>query len=302
MKSPFQRMLRSGFTDFKRNAWLSVATISVMFLVLFLIEGLLMFSVVTKVLVDTLKDKIDISVYFTKGTTEAQILDVQSRLQAMPEVKTAEYISENEALSRFKTRYSDNPALLESIDQLDQNPLKASLNIKAIDPQQYQKITSFLEQDSLREITDKITYYQNRSVIDRLGRIVSGIETGGLIASLVLAAIAVLIAFNTIRLAIYTSREEISIMKLVGATPGFVRGPYLLEGAMYGLIAAVVSIVIFYPMTLIAAPKLESLLPGINLAQYYIANIFQISGTLIVIGVVLGIISSTIAIRRYLQV
>jgi len=274
----------------------------VMFLVLFVIEGLLMFSVVTKVLVDSLKDKIDISVYFKKGTAEQQILDVQSRLQKLPEVKSADYISENDALSRFKNRYADNPALLESIDELDQNPLKASLNIKAKDPEQYQKITSFLEQESLREITDKITYYQNRNVIDRLGRIVRTIETGGLVVSLVLAVIAVLIAFNTIRLAIYTSREEISIMKLVGATPNFVRGPYLLEGAMYGVIAAITSIVIFYPVTLIATPKLETLLPDINLAQYYLANILQISGTLIVTGVVLGIISSTIAIRRYLNV
>lgn len=302
MSSTFQRIIKAGYTDFKRNAWLSVATILVMFLVLVVIEGLILFSAVTNVLVDSLKDKIDISIYFKKGIPEEEILDVQKQIEGLSEVRSVDYVSENDALSAFKNRFADNPGLLESIDELDQNPLKARLNIKAKNPEQFESIASFLEHEDLRKISDKITYYQNRNVIERLGRIIRTIETGGFALSIVLAGIAVLIAFNTIRLAIYTSREEIGIMKLVGATPGFVRGPYILEGAMYGIIAAVASIVLFYPVTLIIGPRLAGILPEINLAEYYVSNLLQISITLVAVGVGLGIFSSIIAIRRYLNI
>ncbi len=300
--SNLKRIFKAGITDFKRNSWLSVATILEMCLVLFVIEGLLMFSVVTNVLVESLKDKVDISVYFKKEAAEQEILAVKSELENLSEVKTVEYISEERALELFKERYADNPSILESLDALDENPLEASLNIKAQDPGQYDSIASFLGGEVQKQNIDKITYFQNKSLIDRFNRIIRTIETSGLLLSLILAGISVLIAFNTIRLAIYTSREEIGIMKLVGATPGFARGPYLFEGGMYGLIAALASIILFYPAALLVSPKLSTILPEIDLAQYYLANVLQIGGLLILIGVSLGIISSFIAIRRYLKV
>jgi len=298
----FKRILRAGLNNFKRNSWLSVATITVMFLALFVIQGLLLFSVITRAVVVSLQDKIDISVYFKKDTPETEIITIQDKLFGLEEVKTVEYISENEALARFKTRHSDNPVLLESLAELDQNPLEASLNIKAKVPEQYASIASFLDSGSFNNHIDKVNFFQNRDAINRLASIIGSIERGGLLLSLALAAIAALVAFSSIRMAIYTSRDEIGIMKLVGGTPSYVRGPYLVEGALYGLIAAAVTIIIFYPISLVAGPKLAAFLPDINLGQYYLANIFQISTVLVLIGVGLGVLSSYIAIRRYLKV
>ncbi|RJQ14628.1 ABC transporter permease [Candidatus Parcubacteria bacterium] len=298
----FQRIIRSGFNNFKRNSWLTVATITVMFLALFVLQGLLIFSVVTRSVIDSLQDKIDISVYFKKGVPEEEILIVQEKLETLEEVRTVEYISENEALARFKTRHSDNPILLESLAELDQNPLQASLNIKARVPEEFASIASFLDQGEYSNSIEKINYFQNKDVIDRLTRIIGSVERGWIILSIVLSAISVMVAFSAIRLAIYTSREEIGIMRLVGGTPSYVRGPYLVEGALFGLVAAIMTILVFYPVSLFIGPKISSVIPEINLSSYYLTNIFQIGGLLIIVGVGLGMLSSLIAIRRYLKV
>lgn len=298
----FKRIVRSGFNNFKRNSWLSFATITIMFLALFVIEGVFIFSVLTDHAISTLQDKIDISVYFKKETPENEILLVQERLIVLEEVRSVEYISENEALSRFKTRHADNPILLESLSELDDNPLQASLNIKAKVPDQYASIAAFLERGDFNNLIEKINYFQNKDVIERLSRITLTLRNSGIGLSLVLALIAMLVAFNSIRMAIYTSREEIGIMRLVGGAQGFVRGPYLIEGLLYGLCAALVAVAVFYPVTIFLSPKVAVLLPEINLSQYYLNNIFQISITLIGIGVMLGVLSSAIAIRRYLKI
>jgi cell division transport system permease protein len=297
-----KRLIRSGFNDFKRNSWLSVVTITVFILALFVIQGLILFSVVTETVVASLQDKIDISVYFKAEVLEENILAIQTELTGLPEVKAVEYISQDEALSRFKNRHSENPIILEALTELDENPLVASLNIKAKVPEQYSSIAAFLGKTQFSPLIDKVTYFQNKRVIERLGAIIRTIQRSGIVLSLTLAAIAVLITFNTIRLAIYTSREEINIMKLVGATKQHIRGPYIFEGALYGLIAAALTLIIYLPVNAFAASKLSGFLAGTDLYQYYLSNLPFLGALMVAAGVLLGTLSSFIAVRRYLKV
>ncbi len=300
--STFQRTIKSGLNDLKRNSWLSIATVLVMVLALVVINGLLLFSVLTQAVVNNLENKIDISVYFKKDTEEDDILKAKFAVSELSEVKNVEYISNNEALARFKTKHADNDVLIQSLEEVGDNPLSASLNIQAKNPNQYASIVGFLEKSQYASSIEKINFYQNEGLIERVNHITASIKNGGFGLSLALALIAILVAFNTIRLAIYSAREEISIMRLVGATNWYIRGPFVFEGVMYGLFAAIIVILIYWPLVLYLSPKVSAFVPGTNLYQYFKQNIFLIFGILSVAGVLLGVFSSIIAIRRYLKI
>ncbi|MDZ4296372.1 MAG: permease-like cell division protein FtsX [Patescibacteria group bacterium] len=296
------RVLKSGLVSFWRNRWLSLATMSVMVLSLLVMTGLLFLNVFTDVVIAELQNKIDISVYFKLDTREDDIMAVQKELAGNSEVDTIEYVSRDEALRQFKERHQQNTILIEALDEVGRNPLKASLNVKARDPSQYASIASFLERPKFEALIDKVTYRQNATVIDRLIAIVDAIRRGGLAVTLGLAGVAVLMAFNTIRIAIYTAREEIGVMRLVGASNWFVRGPFLIEGVLYGLVAALVTLLISYPALYFLSPKIAPFLSGQNLFRYFTANVLAIVALEVAVGVALGAISSFIAIRRYLRV
>lgn len=301
MLTSLKRIIKWGLKNFTRNAWLSTATISIMTLTLLVITVLLMVSVVANVVLENLEDKIDISVYFKLETQESDILEVKSQLESLAEVKSVNYTSQDEALVRFKERHKDNPVLLQSLEELDANPLEASLNIKAVETSQYVSINQFLESVTYQKIIDKVNYMQNKEVIEKLSKIIIDIKTGGLGLTFLLALIVFLVTFNAIRLAIYSSREEINIMRLVGATNAFIRGPFIVEGILYGVIAAVVTLLVLYPAFYFISPKVSSFLPIDSIFSYFQANILAFLVLLLTIGVVLGSFSSFVAVRKYLK-
>lgn len=301
MLTSLKRIIKWGLKNFTRNAWLSTATISIMTLTLLVITVLLMVSVVANVVLENLEDKIDISVYFKLETQESDILEVKSQLESLAEVKSVNYTSQDEALVRFKERHKDNPVLLQSLEELDANPLEASLNIKAVETSQYVSINQFLESVTYQKIIDKVNYMQNKEVIEKLSKIIIDIKTGGLGLTFLLTLIVFLVTFNAIRLAIYSSREEINIMRLVGATNAFIRGPFIVEGILYGVIAAVVTLLVLYPAFYFISPKVSSFLPIDSIFSYFQANILAFLVLLLTIGVVLGSFSSFVAVRKYLK-
>jgi len=301
MFTSFKRIFKWGMTNFWRNGWLSTATVSIMSLTLLVITVLLMVSVVANAVLDNLENKIDISVYFKLETPEEQILDVKSQLETLQEVEAITYVSQNDALVSFKEKHKDNPVLLQSLEELEMNPLEASLNIKARETTQYATITQFLESVHFKDIIDKVNYMQNKDIIERLGKIITDVKTGGLIVTLLLTIIVFLVTFNSIRLAIYSSREEINIMRLVGASNWFIRGPFLIEGALYGIIATLVTLVVLYPTFYFLSPKISGFLPIGDVFHYFVSNMLSFTLLLLVIGVVLGGFSSFIAVRKYLK-
>ena len=146
-----------------------------------------------------------------------------------------------------------------------------------------------------------MNYLENKVVIDKLSSIIKVVENMGFILMLFFGINAILVAFNTIRLAIYALHEEISVMRLVGASNWYIRGPFLLEGMLYGITAAIFTIAVAYPFIIYISPKVEAFIPGVNMLDYFHQNFFVFFLLLLGGGIVLGVVSSVIAMRRYLR-
>lgn len=302
MATTFLRIIKYGFQNFWRNGWLSAATILVMVLALLMFEGLLLFGVVTDTAISSIQDKIDIAVYFQRTASEDDMLALKRAVEKLPEVKLVDYVSSAEALEQFKLAHANDPTINQALAELSQNPLLASLNIKANDPGQYGAIATYLEKSAPTNLIEKVTYSQYKNAIDRLTKLVDTLNRMGIAAALFLAFAAALVAFNTIRLAIYSNRDEIGIMKLVGASNTFTKGPYLVGGILYGFFGACVAIILMAPLMNIIDPYMARLVPEVQLEAYFYSHIASLFIYLLIAGAALGIVSSWVATRRYLKV
>lgn len=285
-----------------RNGLLSISTIIVMILAVLVFEGLIVFNHLAEQAVVSLEDKIDISVYFKSSVAEDSVLDLKKALEGLSEVKSVEYISRERALEVFKSGFAEDETVTRALEELEVNPLLASLNIKAADPRDYGVIANYLEKESLQSLIEKVTYTQNQIVIDRLNRIIDTSQKGGVALTAFMAFLAILVTFNTIRLAIYSNSEQIGIMRLVGASNSFIQGPYIIEAILDGLIGATVGFLIWLPVISLASPYVANFIPQINLTEYLSANFFSLLGYQMLFGVALGVISSIVAIRKYLKI
>lgn len=302
----FKRILRAGFVSFYRNSVVSIAAILVVTITLFVFGSLIFSRAVLDYTLNQIKDKVDVNVYLTLDAEEDKILELKSSIETLPAVKMVEYVSRDEALARFKERHQNDYLTLQAIEELGDNPLGALLNIKANNPSEYESIADFLSSDNpaMKDnvaIIDKINYFQNKDIIDKLNNIISNGQSLGLAISFILVVISIIITFNTIRIIIFISREEISVMRLVGANNIYIRGPFIVGGVLYGLVSSILAMIIFYPITLWLGRNITSFLGGLNLFQYYLANFFQIFLIMVVSGSVLGAISAYLAVRKYLN-
>lgn len=300
-----KRVIRSGFQNFMRSGFTSVASILVMTITLFVITSLIFIQASLNASLNDIKDKVDVTVYFVPGASETDILNVESSLEKLPEIKDVNYISQEQALATFKEKHSDDYLTLQALDELDANPLGASLNIKAQDPSQYESIANYFENnDSLSNgatsIIDKIDYHQNKLVIDRLNSLISGAQRLGFIISFALILISIIITFNTIKLIIYMSRDEINVMKLVGAGSGYVQGPFVVSGVLVGILSSLFTVVLFVPISIWLGNHMSDFL-SLNLYTYYRTNFIQLFIIILSSGILLGGISSSLAIARYLK-
>lgn len=297
-----KRILKAGFNNFIRNGLLSTATISVLSVTLFIILSLILVFVLTEALILNLQNRVDVSVYFKKDIKEENILQVRNDLLAIDQVKSVDYISEDNALIDFRDKHTENAIVLQSLDIIEENPFSASLNVKVKDTTQFSSVVGFLEKDNYKELIDKVNYYENEELINNLNAVVTAIRKVGFAASAVLAVIAFLVAFNTIRITIYTSKDEINIMKLVGAANLFIRGPFFIEGALHGFISSVVAILIAYPILLFASPHIEGFFPGADIFSYFTDNLIKMWLILFFIGAFLGSLGSLVAMQKYLKI
>ncbi|MCX7589474.1 MAG: permease-like cell division protein FtsX [bacterium] len=295
------RIIYYGFKNFVRNISPSIATVGIMIIASSVFLSLILFNVLTKQAIELIQSKIDISVYFKSNISEDQILNIKQSLESLPEVKNVEYISKDKALEIFKENHKNDETIMQAISELNTNPLVASLNIKAKDPSQYALIANYISSSNLSNFIDSLSYSENQIVIDRLATIIHNINQTGFMITLILAFVAGLVIFNTIRLAIYSNREEIAIMRAVGASNTFVRGPYIINGILSGIIATFISIIIFIPSTYFINDYLKIFVPNFDIFSYYINNIFILTLYQLSFGVIIGAISSLIAIRKYLK-
>lgn len=301
MLTSLKRIIKSGWIDFRRNSGLSFATIFIMVLTISLATSLFLFQKTSQVLSKTVEEKVDMYIYFNEELSSENILEIQDELSKISSIRNMEYISREEALQRFISRHQDDQDLMESLEELGRNPLLSSLNIQAWEASQYAAISNYLDNSSFNSLIAKIDYQQKKSVIDRIASITSSVNMGLMVSSIVLAFIAVLVAFNTIKLAIYNSKEEIETMSLVGASNSFISGPFLVQGIIVGFLASVITLLIFGVGLFFLAPGLRLLLPGFNIFKYFLSNSLIIFSLQLAAGVGLGIIASWLAIRKYLK-
>jgi len=302
-----KRVFKSGVANFWRNGFVSLSSLVVMFITLFMISSLIFMSAILKFSLQELKDKVDINVYLTTKASEIDILTLKKSIEAITEVDSVIYTSRDEALVNFKERHKDDALTLEALAELDENPLTASLSIKAKEPSQYEGIAKFLnDRDSTsgnsNPIIEKVNYYQNKIVIDRLTKIIEATNTVGFWVAILFLIISIIITFNTIRLAIFISREEISVMRLVGASDRYVKGPFVVSGILYGTVSAILVIIIFFGLTYWIGNLSKNFFIGLDLFDFYLKNFGQIFFIILGSGVGLGAISSYLAVKKYLKV
>jgi len=312
----FKRITRTGFVNFWRNGFLSFAAVVVITLSLSVFGAIIFVGAFGRSLSADVRDKVDINVYFTQTAPVEGITSIKKDIEGLPEVSRVEYISREEVLEQFKAKWKDNSLIMQGLDEIGSNPFSAVLNIKAKNPGQYGSIADFLEHKDAgsgeTSIIEKVNYQQNKLIIDRLGRIIPAVEKVGTIAAIILVIVAIIVVFNTIRLIIFTEREEISVMKLVGASNVYVRGPLVVSGIMYGVISAVITLIL---MAIVAywSDAVVLRFAGVEIASdfelvvnilstYFIENFGQIFLMIMSAGIILGGFSSYIAARRYLKV
>jgi len=305
MWTGFKRMVRSGFVGFWRNAFVSLAAIFVMTVALFVIGSTMMVNKLLDVTLDNIQDKVDINVYFVPSADQKDIDSLQIALEALPDVERVIFTSREEALAQFSSRYQGDETIMQGLEELGDNPLGASLSIRAKETSQYEDINRFLEEQQALEnpqqpLIDEVNFPKNKDAIDRLTAIIGAVERSTVVTLFVLVVAAVAITFNTVRLAIYTAREEISVMRLVGASNSFIRGPFMLQGIMYGVISGVLALLIMYPIILWLGPETEAFFQ-FNIFSHFVTDFSRFFLTLVGIGVVLGMVSSLLAVTRYLR-
>lgn len=289
--------------NYWRNFWLSVAATTIMVITLFIISSLLVLNNLANISLLSLKEKVDISVYFRLDTSEQTIKQIQRQLELLPEVKSVTFVPPVTALQRFKELHKAEPLLIESVDQFsdEENPFPASFAIRVNNLSDYPVIISLFEDPKFTPYVKKIT--DKREIVDRLRRITEGVKNLGLGLTSVFSLITLVVMFNTIRLTIYNRREEIEIMRLVGASNWFIRGPFVIEGILYGVVGTILTSAILYPLIFVLTPKISSFLElelsGANYLGFNFRLLFLLQLTL---GTLLGIISSVIVVRKYLKI
>ncbi len=306
-----KRIFRAGMLSFSRNAFVSFASILVMTVTLFTVGMTVFVGVIFNSALIELRDKADVNVYFTQNASEDRILELKASLEALPEVSKTEYLSHDEALAAFRERHKNDQLTLQALDELGDNPFGAVLTVKAKEITQYEAISAFLKDQQAGSeasggaaIIDKINFYdaQHRAALERLQYITdsSKVLGGWIIAILIFTTLA--ISFNTLRLAIYGSRDEIHVMRLVGAGAFYIRAPFMVEGVLYGLVAGIVTLLIFYPLTWWLGGATGNFFGGVNIFTYYLSHFPYFFLIIVGTGVLLGATASFLAVQRYLKI
>jgi cell division transport system permease protein len=296
------RVIKIGFVNFWRNLWLSLAATIVMTVTLVIFSSLFLVFILTNYSIHTIQNTVDVSVYFKIGLAEQQIDKIKDQISQDPRIKEVDYISASQAFDNFKAAHQNDPLITESLNELTENPLPATLHIKTYDLSDYPGVAQNLESDQYKNFIDKVNFEDNRVIIDRLNKILKFVITFGLALVAVFALIAVLVIFNTITLTIYNRKEEVEIMRLVGATNWYIRGPFLTESLLYSVFSTIITAALFVPVYYKVLPKVIAYVnPQVNIYANSIFNFGYLVLMLFGIALILSVVSSMLAIRRYLK-
>ncbi len=297
------RVIKFALVNFWRNIWLAIVTTTIMSMSLFVVMVLLGLNLVINQAINSLHEQVDVSVYFKSEITPEVVQEFQTNLQQIPGVKEVVYISKDSALDNFRAKFADNPVILESLDELAENPLGDTLIIQAQSINDYDLVLQVLNSEELSPFIQEKNFQDYNNIINKISEISATINKIGLFLSILFLLIAVLVTFNTIRIAIYTYRNELGIMRLVGASKAFIEWPFFVEGIIYALVSVLVTTVAIYPIAGAAQPFLDKFFGSstLNLVNYFNTNFFKIVSLQLLGASFISIFSSWLAVRRYIK-
>lgn len=297
------RIIISGTTNLKRNIWLATASTLIMTITLIILSSLTLMFIITSYSVKTIQERVDISAYFKSDVPENKIFSIRDELRRDSRIKSIDYVSSEQAKEKFQSRHQGDDLIMESLGELTENPFPATLQIKANSLDQYPAIADSLNSDKYNSLIDEVNFEDNRIIIERLNSLLKFIITFGSVLMVVFCLIAILVIFNTIALTIYNRREEVEIMRLVGATNWYIRGPFMIESFTYSIIASAITSALLVPIYFQMLPRISNYLtPGANIFNGNVATFMLVILAQLVVAFILSSISSLMAMRKYLQI
>jgi len=302
----FTRIIKFGWQNFFRNIWLSIVTIIIIILTLISITGLLIFNILTDNTLEAIKNKTDIYIDIKSETTTDEINQLVNSLSPVPHIKQVKYVSADENLQIFLNTYANNSLVSEAVKTLENNPFKASLLLKVDEIESFPIILEALSDEKYANFLEinSDDFTQAKNLVTKISEYSQKIKKAGFIISLFFVLVAILIVFNAIQISIYDRREEISIMRLVGAANYFIKGPFYFEGIIYSFISMIILLIIIYPLILFVQPYLNSFFSeySTNLISQVNENFLKIFGIELIVAITINIVSTSIAMKKYLRI
>lgn len=301
------RVFQYGVSAFTRNAWLSTAATAVMTVTLLIIVTSFMMRMIFADTIDVIQKRIDVSIYLVDNISDEDRQRLESAIRDIPIVTNIDYISKEEARDNFEENNRTELENLEALREVQENPFPASLRVSTSNPNRLSEISDLAQSEEFRDLQSAppSNAGERREAIDRIADWSRTFEIASLSASIVFVVISMLIIFNTIRMAIFNRREEIQMMRLIGADPSFIRGPFIVEAALYGVMAAAIASIAVYAVLLTQGGLFEIYqgqdIQVANAVELFRAWPFVVVPALMLIGIAIGVFSSLLAMRRYLR-
>ena len=295
-----RKTFKNGWDNFWRQGFLTFATSLVIFIAVILGTGLFFFQGGVSYLSQQLEDKIDISVTFKSRVERNTILQIKDSLLTLNQVKKVDYISSEDAYNAFVTSH-EGDQYMEALSLLGANPFLPALRIQTKEASQYKEVSEYLAKDEYKNLIAEVNDYKRGVMIEKLTDLTKSVQVLGLFLTVFLSLIAVIITFNTLRLSIYSQKEEIEIMRLVGAKNSFIRGPFLVQGGLCGFFASIISFMLLTIVLFALNSQMTTLFMGFDCLAFFKANIIDVMFLELLVGLGLGLLSSYFAVRKYLK-
>jgi len=302
----FSRIIRTGMVNFVRNLWLAIAAMAIMIITLTII----LFSVIVNATfnntVQQITSKIDVSVYLKDSVTPEQTQALIAQVKDLPGVASVQYLNKQQALEQYEAQNPGNTQLQQAIDETN-NPLPATIHIKPKSLDQIDQIRSFVNEPTNVKLQSNPSFADSdqRAAVNKITHATDILRRVGVSAVIIFAFISVLIIFNTIQMAIFNRRDELQIMRLLGASTGYIRGPFVVETIIYGVLSAIASVLIINATFVTASSSLQATSFGlldISYSQSFFQSHYWVLLTIqLALGIFIGAASSVIATRRYLK-
>lgn len=298
-----KRIIRSGLVNFWRNRFVALASVLSLTITLFMVGGLYLGSRFVNNLIGQINNKVDVAVSFKLDASDEAMAQLQKSLTVLPEVKKVTLSTREDELASFKERHKDNTLLLQSLNEVG-NPFGARLSVLAKDPAHYESIDRFLKSANENGLTagiiDNVSF--KKDVISRLTSAIDVSKKVGWALIVILTLVSVLVTLNTISITIYAAREEIGVMRLVGASSFYTRGPFMVEGALAGFLAALLAVFLWYPAAIWIRNTSVAVYGGVDMVSVYTSHFPTLVAILFALGIFLGLLASFLSTARYLKV